>query len=146
MKFLPNSNLCLTHLIFDMRLTSDEAKKVLEFYYASHKSPTRAFRQFNTWAQHNNCATRITKKNVIDTVRRFQCRTTLQKDTKMRLSKSQDEGLQMDVLSSLYQQRGSSLRTCAGENKMEDVRCAVTSVPHRLERCIAVNGAQLHHM
>ena len=133
-----------------MKLTNDEAKKVVELYYSNGKSPTRAFRQFNTWAEHNNCVTRITKKNVIDAIRRFESRTMIQKVTKVRPSMMQDEAVLLGVLNSLYQQRGSSLRTCAADNDLsltmtqKIARRALQLYPYRLILLHAAENGALH--
>jgi len=111
-----------THRI-SMKLTSDEAKVVIQLYYANGKSPTRTFRLFNTWAANNNCPTRITRKNVLDTMRRFEQRTVLQKDTREKSSLSKDEDALLAVVSCLYQHPGSSLRICAGENNISYSTC-----------------------
>lgn len=101
-----------------MKLTSEEAKKVVEIYYANNKSPTRAFRQFNTWAMNNNCPTRVSKKNVMDLMKRFEQRTVIQQDKRQRRSKSKDEEALMGIISSIYHHPGSSLRTTATENNV----------------------------
>jgi inhibitor of nuclear factor kappa-B kinase subunit alpha len=98
-----------------MKLTSEEAKQVVALYYANWKSPSRTFRLFNTWATNNNSATRITKKNVIDVMKRFEQRAILQNDTRRKSSLSQSEDVLHGVVSSLYQHPGSSLRITAAE-------------------------------
>jgi hypothetical protein len=121
-----------------MKLTSAQAKKVVELYFACGKSPTCTARQFNTWAQHNNCDVVVTKKNVIDVMKRFEHRTTLQKDVRPRPSQAHDVTVQFDVLTSLYEQRGSSLRTCASETSLsltmtqEVARHKLKLFPYRL--------------
>lgn len=112
-----------------MKLTSDEAKKLVAFYYANGKSPTVAARIFNNWALHNHVAARITKKNACDAIKRFEQRTTIQKDVRRRVSVSQNEDVLMEVLSFLHQRPGNSLRTC--EETMSISRSTVHKVARR---------------
>jgi hypothetical protein len=98
-----------------MKLTSEEAKQVVAIYYANWKSPSRTFRLFNTWAANNNSATRITKKNVIDVMKRFELRETLQKDTRRKTSLSDQEEVLLSIVNSLYHHPGSSLRITSFE-------------------------------
>ena len=60
-----------------LTLTSEEAKEVVAICYRNWKSPARTFRQINTWAINNNSATRVTKKNVIDVMKRFEQRAII---------------------------------------------------------------------
>ena len=106
-----------------MKLTSNEAKVVIQLYYANGKSPTRTFRLFNTWAVNNNHATRITRKNVLDTMRRFEQRAVIQKDTREKSSLSKNDDALLSVVSCLFQHPGSSLRICAAENDISYSTC-----------------------
>lgn len=101
-----------------MKLTSEQAKKVVQLYYASFKSPTRTSRKFNTWAMNNDLPIRVSKKNVIDLINRFENRAVLQKDVRERRSLSKDDKTLMGIVSSLYQHPGSSLRIAASENDL----------------------------
>ena len=91
---------------------------MVAIYYANWKSPSRTFRQFNTWAADNNSATRVTKKNVIDVIKRFEKRVTLQKDTRQKTSLSDQEEVLLNVVNSLYHHPGSSLRITSFENNI----------------------------
>jgi hypothetical protein len=121
-----------------MKLTAEEARRIVAFYYANGNSPTRAFRLFNAWAISNNVATRATKKNVIDVVKRFERHAHLQKDTRQRAVKWQDETVLVGVLNSLYRHPGGSLRICASDNDMsytttqKIARRALQLYPYRL--------------
>jgi hypothetical protein len=99
-----------------MKIPSDEAKRVVKIYYSNGSSPTLTFRHFNNWALQNNCATRITKKNVIDLIKRFELHTDIQKLYRRKPSMLQDEDVLSAVINSIYNQRGKSLRKCASEN------------------------------
>jgi hypothetical protein len=101
-----------------MKIPSDEAKRIVKIYYSNGSSPTLTYRHFNNWALQNNNATRITKKNVIDLIKRFELHTDIQKLSRQKPSMLQDEDVLSSVLSSIYQQRGKSLRACASENDM----------------------------
>jgi hypothetical protein len=67
-----------------MKLTSNEVKRVIGLFYSNNSSPTAAARAFNTWAAANNSNTRISKKNVMDALSRFQTKTELQRVVKGR--------------------------------------------------------------
>ena len=92
------------------KLSPESTKRVVEFYFANGKSHTRAMRQFNEWAASNNIATRVTRKNVFDTMKRFENATTAKP---ARYKKTLDEEILIGVISSLYQQPDSSIRKCA---------------------------------
>jgi hypothetical protein len=96
-----------------MKLTSEETKQLIAFYYAHDKSPTVTARHFNNWALANNHPARVSKKNVIDAIKRFEVNTDLKHAVKGRTPASSNEGTLLNVLSALYNQRGSSLRTAA---------------------------------
>jgi hypothetical protein len=98
------------------KLTSDEAKKIVEFYFANGNSPTAAARLFNAWTLSLNIPTRVSKKNVIDVIKRFNNPAFLMKGVKEHAyKKTTDETILAGVINSLYQQRGSSIRKCAEE-------------------------------
>jgi hypothetical protein len=111
-----------------MKLTYQEAKKVVEFYYANDNSPTQAARCFNNWAHGNNSMTVIIKKNVIDVIKRFERDTAFDKITRRRPSLLKNEDVVFDVLGTLGKQPGKSIRTCAEENQLS------VSVTHRIAR------------
>ena len=95
----------------DIKLTSDEAKKVIALYFENNESPSTTFRRFNTWAHQNQSPTRITKKNVVDTMRRFRKTAILTKDAWQKQSLTKHDATIMGVLGSLGQQRGKSIRS-----------------------------------
>jgi hypothetical protein len=98
-----------------MKLTRDESKKVLEFYFASAKSPTQAARSFNVWAAANHLPTRISKKNVHDLVQRFGRDVPWDEIKRKRPSLVNNEEVVFQVLGSLGQQPGKSVRSCAAD-------------------------------
>ena len=98
-----------------MKLSPNETKLIVTFYYSNQNSPTKAARAFNTWAANNNSNVRVSKKNVIDAIKRFEANTTLQHSVKKRAPASKDENILLNVVSSLYYKPGSSIRTCAAD-------------------------------
>ena len=111
-----------------MKLTSEQIKKLVAIYYAHGNSPTRTSRLFNTWATENGIATRVSKKNVIDAVKRFENRMDLRKCHRNKASLAQNEGVLLDVVSSLFQQPENSLRSTATE------MCVATSTVWKIAR------------
>lgn len=105
-----------TETLIIMKLNSEQTKKVISFYYTYKKSPTETARHFNHWAAMNDCVVRISKKNVIDAVKRFESNTTLHHVVQSRPPMSRDDGILLGVLNSLYMKPGSSIRTSAAEN------------------------------
>lgn len=99
-----------------MLLTLAEERKVVEFYFANDKSPTRAARAFNTWAQNNNSHTVVSEKNVRDALKRFQSDKV--RGSRQRASVLKDENVAVNIISSIYQQPGKSIRKCAVENQL----------------------------
>lgn len=98
-----------------MKLSPEETKQVIKFYYGNGSSPTKAARAFNLWAGNNNVATRVTEKNVRDAIKRFDNHTKLQHSVKKRTPASKDENVLLNVVSSLYVNQSSSIRTCSTE-------------------------------
>jgi hypothetical protein len=90
-----------------MKLTAAKAKRVIALYYEHGRSPTRAFRQFNNWAIANHIHTRVTKKNVMDVMKRFQRNEELQKACRNKPSQLQDEEFLFRVLNSLKSETAS---------------------------------------
>jgi hypothetical protein len=68
-------------LIMKAKLSFAGTKRLVEFYYCNAKSPSRAMREFNTWALNNNIPTRLSQKNVVDAIKRFE-NATCMKTTK----------------------------------------------------------------
>lgn len=101
-----------------MKLTNDEAKKVIAIYFASYESPTLTSRRFNRWAQQNHVPTRVSKKNVVDTVKRFNKTCQFAKQERHKTSLLSNEDAVCGVLGSLAQQRGKSIRTSAVVNAL----------------------------
>lgn len=101
-----------------MKLTSEEAKRVIAFYFESHESPTLTYRRFNIWAIENQSPTRVTKKNVMDTMKRFRRTTLLVKDERQKRSMLDNADTVLDVLGSIGLQRGMSIRKCSEENSL----------------------------
>jgi hypothetical protein len=98
-----------------MKLNLKEMKQLIAIYFSNHKSPTVAARLFNTWASHNKDAVRLSKKNVIDAMKRFSKNTVFHHSVKARPPNSSDEGILLNVVNSLYNKPGSSIRTAAVE-------------------------------
>lgn len=109
-----------------MKLTHQEAKKVVELYYSSGNSPSLTARRFNTWSQENNSETRVSKKNVMDTIKRFSRDTPFNRIVRVRPSLMRNENTVFDVLGELYQRPGVSIRTCAEVNRIS------TTTTHRI--------------
>lgn len=87
---------------------------VVELYFANGKSPTQAAVAFNYWAAANLLPTIVTKKNVIDLMKRFAKADFCGKNVRPhRPNKTTDENNLLDVTSCLFQQRGASIRQCA---------------------------------
>lgn len=96
------------------KLSSDEAKRVVALYYANANSPTVTMRLFNNWALTNNVTTRVSRKNVIDVMKRFNNPTFHLKGIKEHAyKKTTDVTILEGVISNLFQQRGGSIRKCA---------------------------------
>lgn len=117
-----------------MKLTSKETKQLIAIYYTHQKSPTVAARHFNVWASGNNCAVRVSKKNVIDAVKRFARNTDLHHSVRGRVPASTHDGTLLEVLNALYDKRGASLRTAAVD----------TGLSHETVRRIAHGVLHLH--
>ena len=102
------------------KLSSDEAKKIVEFYFANGSSPTQTARVFNTWALQYNLPIRVSKKNVIDVMKRFSNPAFLMKGVTREhaYKKTTDADILTGVISSVFQQRGGSIRKCAEENDL----------------------------
>lgn len=121
-----------------MKLSSDEIKKLVSIYYTHWNSPSRTFRVFNTWAAENGIATRVSKKNVMDAVKRFENRVDVGKCHRNKHSLAQNEGILLDVVSSLFQQPNHSLRSTAIEMTVSSTtvwkiaRRALGLYPYRL--------------
>jgi hypothetical protein len=121
-----------------MKLTSDEVKLVVQLYYSNGKSPTQTYRLFNNRALLNNWTTRVTKKNVIDAIKRFELRVDMKKSNRNKPSKLENEDVLFGVLNSLYQKPGNSLRSCATDNDLSvtttqrAVRQVLKLYPYRL--------------
>lgn len=111
-----------------MKLTAAQEKKVIEIYFANNKSPGATSRIFNTWAQHTNFDIRINKKNVIDAIKRFHRAPIKTHQNRQTLSKS--EPVILNVVSSLFQLPGKSIRTCATENQLS------VGLTHKIARIV----------
>jgi len=97
------------------KLSFDETKRLVEFYFSNAKSPSRAMRAFNAWALTNNFPIRLTVKNVVDAMKRFENASFLKATRPHRYKKTTDEEILSGVLSSLFQQTDSSIRKCASD-------------------------------
>lgn len=121
-----------------MKLTSEEAKRVIAFYFESGESPTATYRRFNAWALENQLQTRVSKKNVIDTMKRFRKTALLEKDERRKHSMLNNPDMVLNVLGSIGMQRGKSIRICAEENDLSIgtthtiVRRVLKLYPYRL--------------
>ncbi len=92
------------------KLTTEETKKLVEVYFSHASSTTQAMWAFNAWAEHNNCPTRVSVKNVVDVMRRFR-----EVREQPRYSVTREETILAGVSNSLYQQRYYSIRKCAAQ-------------------------------
>jgi hypothetical protein len=70
---------------------------------------------FQTWAVNSNMAVRLSKKNVIDIVKRFNKNTDLHHSVKGRPAVSSDDDILLGVTSSLYKTLGASICSAAAE-------------------------------
>lgn len=96
------------------KLSPEETRKIVAIYFASSNSPTKTARQFNHWAAENHVQTRVSKKNVIDVLKRFHSGgITLNGAGQRVYKKTTDEDILTGVISSLYQIPGGSIRNCA---------------------------------
>lgn len=107
------------------KLTPDLEKKVIAIYFANENSPTRTAHRFNEWAVRNIIAVRVNKKNVMDIMKRFEKPAGVRSHAYTMIT---DENILSGVLSTIYQQPGTSIRKTA-----EELDMSVTTT-HRIVR------------
>jgi hypothetical protein len=100
-----------------MKLSEEQAQKIVEIYFSCGKSATAAARRFNLEANNNNNhqAANVTRKNVLDVIGRFKKHSSIQRPLRHRTSCGDDENTLLRVLSAIHNRPNSSIRTCAAE-------------------------------